>query len=203
MKLRHEIHNVVFRLLRRTENMRGERKADHADLVNRQGQVFVFHVLILSQVGRDGQHFDCFANPFLKRAALSVSFFVKQTISVSGRICIYIIAYFLQQLDQIFFFHVPILSQVGRDGQHLLFLFFPLDTKGNLDATDGQEVKTANPLCLDQLGHVPILQDVVDARKGGERFFFFLFILAFILSYDIIAAAAFAAACNCRANDTT
>jgi len=141
VKLRHEIHNVVFRLLRRTENMRGERKADHADLVNRQGQVFVFHVLIL--------------------------------------------------------------SQVGRDGQHLLFLFFPLDTKGNLDATDGQEVKTANPLCLDQLGHVPILQDVVDARKGGERFFFFLFILAFILSYDIIAAAAFAAACNCRANDTT
>ena len=98
--------------------MRGERKADHADLINRQGQVFVFHVLIL--------------------------------------------------------------SQVGGDGQHLLFLFFSLDTKGNLDPTDGQEVKTANPLCLDELVHVPILQDVVDAHKGGNAFSFFLFVVAFL-----------------------
>jgi hypothetical protein len=48
-------------------------------------------------------------------------------------------------------FMAIILSQVGRDGQHLLLLFFPLDTKRNLETTDGQEVKTANPLCLDHV----------------------------------------------------
>jgi hypothetical protein len=93
-----------------------------------------------------------------------------------------------------------IISQIARQGQHLLFLFFPLDTKRKLDTTDRNKVDTANPLCLDELVHVPILQESVDARKGGNAFSFFLFILAFIPSYDIIAAAAFAAACNCRAN---
>jgi hypothetical protein len=118
-----------------------------------------------------------------------------------------------------------IISQVARQGQHLLFLFFPLDTKGNLDPPDGQEVKTANPLRLDQLGHADILQDVVDARKRGNAFSFLLtlvsrstnmgrfapwigrtisfFYLLLFFRCDIIAAAAFAAACNCRANDTT
>lgn len=73
-----------------------------------------------------------------------------------------------------------IISQVARQGQHLLFLFFPLDTKGNLDPPDGQEVKTANPLRLDQLGHVPILQEDGDAHKGGNAFSFFLFVVAFL-----------------------
>ena len=73
-----------------------------------------------------------------------------------------------------------ILHQNCGDGQHLLFLFFSLDTKGNLDPTDGQEVKTANPLCLDQLGHVPILQEDGDAHKGGNAFSFFLFVVAFL-----------------------
>jgi hypothetical protein len=73
-----------------------------------------------------------------------------------------------------------ILHQDCGDRQHLLLFFFPLDTKGNLDPTDGQEVKTANPLRLDQLGHAVILQDVVDARKRGNAFsFFFLFLLLF------------------------
>jgi len=75
---------------------------------------------------------------------------------------------------------VLILSQVGRDSQHLLLLFFPLDTKGNLDPTDGQEVKTANPLRLDQLGHADILQEDGDVHKGGNAFSFFLFVVAFL-----------------------
>ena len=42
-----------------------------------------------------------------------------------------------------------ILSQVGGRKQLLISLFFPLDTKGDLETTDGNEVDTANPLCLD------------------------------------------------------
>lgn len=73
-----------------------------------------------------------------------------------------------------------IISQVARQGQHLLFLFFPLDTERDLDPPDGQEVKTANPLRLDQLGHAVILQEKWDAHKGGNAFiFFFLFLLLF------------------------
>ena len=50
---------------------------------------------------------------------------------------------------QVLSFMVLILSQVARQGQHLLFLFFPLDTERDLDPPDGQEVKTANLFCLD------------------------------------------------------
>ena len=82
-----------------------------------------------------------------------------------------------------------IISQVARQGQHLLFLFFPLDTKGNLDPPDGQEVKTANPLRLDQLGHADILQEKKGAHKGGNAFSFFLFKLAFILEHGKMPAA--------------
>jgi hypothetical protein len=82
-----------------------------------------------------------------------------------------------------------ILSQVARQGQHLFFLFFPLDTKRKLDTTDGNKVDTANPLCLDELGHADILQEKRNAHKGGNAFSFFLFKLAFPNSYGKIPAA--------------
>jgi hypothetical protein len=99
-----------------------------------------------------------------------------------------------------FVVHGDIISQVARQGQHLFFLFFPLDTKRKLDTTDGNKVDTANPLCLDELGHAVILQEVRDAYKGGNAFSFFLFKLAFILGYGKIPAAPVARRlCNHRA----
>jgi hypothetical protein len=90
---------------------------------------------------------------------------------------------------QVSSFMALILSQVGRQGQHLLFLFFPLDTERKLDTTDGNKVDTANPLCLDELGHAVILQESVDTHKGGNAFSFFLFKLAFILEHGKMPAA--------------
>lgn len=90
---------------------------------------------------------------------------------------------------QVSSFMAVIISQVARQGQHLLFLFFPLDTKRKLDTTDRNKVDTANPLCLDELDHAVILQEVRDAYKGGNAFSFFLFKLAFILGYGKIPAA--------------
>ena len=92
---------------------------------------------------------------------------------------------------QVSSFMALILSQVSRQSQHLLFLFFPLDTKRKLDTTDGNKVDTANPLCLDELDHAVILQESVNTHKGGNTFSFFLFKLAFILGYGKIPAAAF------------
>jgi hypothetical protein len=89
-----------------------------------------------------------------------------------------------------FVVHGDIISQVGCKGQHLLFLFFSLDTKRKLDTTDGNKVDTANPLCLDELDHAVILQESVNTHKGGNTFSFFLFKLAFSNSYGKIPAAA-------------
>jgi hypothetical protein len=104
---------------------------------------------------------------------------------------------------QVSSFMALIISQVARQGQHLLFLFFPLDTKRKLDTTDGNKVDTANPLCLDELDHAVILQEVRDAYQGGNAFSFFLFVVAFILGYGKIPAAPLARRlCNHRAKDT-
>ena len=66
----------------------------------------------------------------------------------------------------LFLFMAVILSQVCGDGQHLFLARLTLDTKGNLDATDGQEVKTANPLCFD---HGLILSQLHNVCKAPRE----------------------------------